>query len=282
MILVFGKFGQVATELLRCADVVALGREDVDLSDPKACTNAIRHHAPKIVINAAAFTAVDLAEDEEAIATAINGVAPTVMAEECAALGIPLVHISTDYVFEGNGEKPWLPNDPTSPQNAYGRSKLLAENGIRMSGADHVILRTSWLVSAHGTNFVKTMLRLSKTREALNVVADQIGGPTPARDIAKACLQIANQIIQDPSKSGTYHLSGTPDVSWAELASIIFEQAGRSVNVIPTPTMDFPMRAVRPLNSRMDCSETKRIFGIARPEWHAGLKLILNELEGKT
>ena len=280
MILVFGKTGQVATELQRLGDVVALGRDQADLSDAAACANTIRTHAPRGVINAAAYTAVDKAEEEEALTTLINGDAPTAMAQACAELGIPLIHISTDYVFEGTGDAPWHPNDPTAPQNAYGHSKLAGEIGIRNSGAVHAILRTSWVVSAHGANFVKTMLRLSDTRDALNVVADQFGGPTTARDIAAACLQMAEQLIADPSKSGTYHYSGAPDVSWADFARAIFEQAGKAVTVTPIPTTDYPTPAKRPLNSRMECGATQQVFGIARPDWCDGLSMILKELEG--
>ncbi|MDB2609479.1 dTDP-4-dehydrorhamnose reductase [Paracoccaceae bacterium] len=279
MILVFGKTGQVATELQRLGDVVALGRDQADLSNPAACADAIRTHAPRAVINAAAYTAVDRAEEEEALATTINGDAPTAMAQACAELGIPLIHISTDYVFAGTGDAPWGPNDPTAPQNAYGRSKLAGEIGIRNSNAVHAILRTSWVVSAHGANFVKTMLRLSDTRDALNIVADQIGGPTPARDIAAACLEMEEQLITDPSKSGTYHYSGAPDVSWADFAQAIFEQAGRAVTVTPIPTTDYPTPAKRPLNSRMDCGATQRAFGIQRPDWRDELNMILQELE---
>jgi len=279
MILVFGKTGQVATELQRLGDVVALGRDQADLANPAACADAIRIHAPRAVINAAAYTAVDRAEGEEAMARLINGDAPTAMARACAELGTPLIHISTDYVFDGTGDTPWGPNDPTAPQNAYGRSKLAGEIGIRDSGAVHVILRTSWVVSAHGANFVKTMLRLSETRDALTVVADQIGGPTPARDIAAACLQIADQLIADPSKSGTYHYGGALDVSWADFATAIFEQAGKAVTVTPIPTTDYPMPAKRPLNSRMDCGATQRAFGIQRPDWRERLNMILQELE---
>ena len=280
MILVFGKTGQVATELQRLGNVVALGRDQANLSDPAACADAIRTHAPRAVINAAAYTAVDRAEEEGALATIINGDAPTAMAQACVELGIPLIHISTDYVFAGTGGAPWQPDDPTAPQNAYGRSKLAGEIGIRNSGAVHAILRTSWVVSAHGANFVKTMLRLSNTRDALTVVADQIGGPTPARDIAAACLQMAEQLIVDPSKSGTYHYSGAPDVSWAEFARAIFDQAGRAVTVTPIPTTDYPTPAKRPLNSRMECGATQQVFGIARPNWRNGLNMILQELEG--
>lgn len=279
MILVFGKTGQVATELQRLSDVVALGREDANLCDPQACADTIRAHAPSAVINAAAYTAVDRAEQEEPLAIAINADAPTAMAEACAELGIPLLHISTDYVFDGTGDRPWHPSDPTAPQNAYGRSKLAGEIGIRDSGAVHAILRTSWVVSAHGSNFVKTMLRLSETRDALNVVADQIGGPTPARDIAAACLQIVEQLIHDPSKSGTYHYSGAPDVSWAKFATEIFDQAKRPVAVTFISTTGYPTTSARPLNSRLDCDATEQVFGISRPDWREGLKIIFKDSE---
>ena len=279
MILVFGKTGQVATELQRLSGVIALGRDDVDLSDPEACAAAIRGHAPKAVINAAAYTAVDKAEDEEHLATVINGEAPTAMAKACAVLGIPLVHISTDYVFNGTGNTPYRPEAATEPQNAYGRSKLAGETGIRESGAVYAILRTSWVVSAHSANFLKTMLRLSETRDALNVVADQIGGPTPARDIAKACFEMANQLIQDTTKSSTYHFCGAPDVSWAEFASEIFAQAGRTVTVTPISTAEYSTPAKRPLNSQMNCHSTEQVFGIKRPNWRDGLKEILKDLE---
>ena len=282
MILVFGKTGQVARELQQLGTAMALGREEANLSDPQACADAIRHHSPDAVINAAAYTAVDQAEDEEVIATVINGDAPTAMAKVCAELGIPFVHISTDYVFEGTGQDPWQPQDQTAPQNAYGRSKLAGETGIADSGGTYAILRTSWVVSAHGTNFIKTMLRLSETHDVLNIVGDQIGGPTPAQDIAVACLQIAEQLVQEPSKSGIYHFSGTPDVSWADFAREIFEQAGKSVTVTPIPTTDYPTPAQRPLNSRMDCTATKRVFGIERPDWITGLKTILDDLEART
>ena len=184
---------------------MALGREEANLSDPQACADAIRHHAPDAVINAAAYTAVDQAEDEEAIATVINGDAPTAMAKACAELGIPFVHISTDYVFEGTGQAPWQPQDQTAPQNAYGRSKLAGETGIADSGGTYAILRTSWVVSAHGTNFIKTMLRLSETRDVLNIVGDQIGGPTPARDIAHGMLADCRAV--DPRTVKIGHLS---------------------------------------------------------------------------
>ncbi len=279
MILVFGKTGQVASEIQSLGDVLALGRDQADLSDPVACVQRIRALSPSAVINTAAYTAVDKAEEDEELATIINGDAPTAIARVCAEMQIPLVHISTDYVFEGFGEVPWKPSDTTAPQNAYGRSKLAGEAGILGSAATHVILRTSWIVSAHGTNFIKTMLRLSEARNTLSVVADQIGGPTPARDIASACLIIAKQLQDDPNKSGIYHYSGAPNVSWANFASEIFAQAARSVNVIPIQTTDYPTPAKRPLNSRMDCRTTVSTFGVKQPDWRIGLSEILKELE---
>ena len=279
MILVFGKTGQVAKELQRASNVLALGRDEADLSKPQICGDAIRAYRPTVVINAAAYTAVDHAEEEAVFANVINGEAPAAMARACTDLDIPLVNISTDYVFKGHGTAPWRPSDPTEPQNAYGESKLLGEVGIRASGANHVILRTSWVVSSHGANFVKSMLRLSQTRDKLSIVDDQIGGPTPAHEIASACLQIAKQMCQDPSKSGTYHFSGAPDVSWADFAMEIFERAGRRVMINPIPTADYPTPAARPLNSRMDCRSTETVFGLSRPDWRKGLDTIITELE---
>uniref|UniRef100_UPI0026299B29 dTDP-4-dehydrorhamnose reductase n=1 Tax=uncultured Mameliella sp. TaxID=1447087 RepID=UPI0026299B29 len=243
-----------------------------------ACAAAIETHDPRAVINAAAWTAVDRAEEHEAEASAVNGDAPAAMAQACAARGIPLVHISTDYVFAGSGTDPWVETDPVAPQNAYGRTKLAGEEGVRAAGGPHAILRTSWVVSAHGANFVKTMLRLGAERDRLTIVADQVGGPTPAADIAQACLEIAGQLIADPGKSGTYHFSGGPDVSWADFAREIFAQAGLSPEVADIPTTDFPTPAKRPLNSRLDNGALTATFGIARPDWRAGLKDILADI----
>jgi len=278
MILIFGKTGQVARELQRSGDFLALSRDLTDLSNPLSCYDVIKIHEPEAVINAAAYTDVDKAETEEELATIINAYSPKAMAQACATLNIPLVHLSTDYVFDGTGNEPWQPKDATKPQNAYGRSKKIGEDGIRSVDSTYCILRTSWVVSSHGTNFVKTMLNLSEDRATLSLVSDQIGGPTPAEDIAKACLQIVQQLKQDPSKSGTYHFSGTEDVSWAEFAIEIFKQTGRSVNVLPIPTCDYPTPAVRPLNSRLNCNKTEEVFSIHRPDWRIGLNDILNEL----
>ena len=277
-ILVFGATGQVATELQRLAPgAVFLGRDRADLSDPAACAAAIRALAPAAVINAAAWTAVDRAESEEAAATVVNGDAPAAMARECAALGIPFVHISTDYVFDGAGTAPFAPDHPTAPLGAYGRSKLAGEAGVRAAGGVHVILRTSWVFSAHGTNFLKTMLRLGRERASLTVVADQIGGPTPARAIAEACLTIARQLAEDPAKSGTYHFSGAPDASWADFAREIMARAGLACTITDIPTSAFPTPARRPANSRMDCSSLAT-FGLSRPDWKAAVTTALQDL----
>lgn len=278
-LLVFGSTGQVATELKRLVpDATFLGRDRADLTDPAACAAAIRAQAPSAVINAAAWTAVDKAEAEEDMAAVVNGAAPTAMARACAEMGIPLVHISTDYVFDGSGTVPFAPDHSTAPLGAYGRTKLMGEQGVRAAGGPYVILRTSWVFSAHGANFVKTMLRLSESRDALNIVDDQIGGPTPAADIAAACLTIADQLQTNRATAGIYHFSGAPDASWQDFATAIFEQAGRKVSVSGIATADYPTPAARPLNSRLDCSETETVFGITRPDWRAGLEAVLTDL----
>ncbi|WP_444453747.1 dTDP-4-dehydrorhamnose reductase [Rhodobacter capsulatus] len=277
--LVFGKTGQVAQELQRCLpEAIFLGRDAADLSDPAACAQAIRESDVNVVINAAAWTAVDKAETEEAAATVVNGEAPAAMARACAEKGIPFLHVSTDYVFSGEGTAPWVETDPVAPPNAYGRSKLAGEIGTRAAGGNTAILRTSWVFSAHGANFVKTMLRLSETREALNVVEDQIGGPTPAADIAAALVVMAQKMVAG-QPGGTYHFGGTPWVSWADFAREIFALAGRKVAVTGIPTSAYPTPAVRPLNSRMNCSALERDFGIAPPDWKAGLAKVLKDLE---
>lgn len=278
-ILVFGKTGQLATELQRQATVTAFGRAEVDLGDPAAIRSAIESTRPEVVINAAAYTAVDKAEEEEALANRINSEAPGVMARTCAAAGIPFLHVSTDYVFEGSGTRPWHETDPVSPQNAYGRSKLAGEDAVRAAGGAHVILRTSWVFSAHGVNFVKTMLRLAETRDMLTVIDDQIGGPTPAADIARALLTVA-RAMTNGQRGGTYHFAGAPETSWAGFAQEIFKQAGKNVQVTPIPTTDYPRQpAQRPLNSRLDCSAIETDFGITAPDWRTGLAQVLAELK---
>lgn len=280
-ILVFGKTGQVARELQALAPVILLGRKETDLTVPGACTAAIEQYAPTAVINAAAYTAVDRAEKEEELATQVNGTAPAEMARSCASRDIPYVHLSTDYVFDGTGETPWRPDDRVAPLSAYGRSKLAGERGVAAAEGRYAILRTSWVFSAHGQNFVKTMLRLGGERDQLQVVADQIGGPTPAAAIAQACLIMADRLACDETKAGTYHLAGAPDISWADFARAIFAQAGLSCGVADIDAADYPTLALRPSNSRLDCSATQAAFGIIRPAWQVGLAAVLQELEHK-
>ncbi|WP_297339577.1 dTDP-4-dehydrorhamnose reductase [Pseudophaeobacter sp.] len=277
-ILVFGKTGQLARELALLDGVTCLGRAQVDLSDPAACAEAIGHYAPVAVINAAAYTAVDRAEEEDALAQVVNGAAPAAMAQACAELDIPFVTVSTDYVFDGSGTIPWQPSDAVAPINAYGRSKLAGEEAVAAAGGRYAILRTSWVVSAHGHNFVKTMLRLGAERDHLSIVGDQIGAPTPARDIAAACLEMARQLRADRGKSGTYHLQGLPEVSWAGVAAEIFAQAGMTCEVTDIATSAYPTPAARPLNSRLDCTTLETVFNISQPDWRLGLRDILNDL----
>ncbi|WP_323781534.1 dTDP-4-dehydrorhamnose reductase [Leisingera sp.] len=277
MILVFGKTGQVATELQLQADVTALDRHAADLSDPASCAAAIREHRPDVVINAAAYTAVDRAEEEPDLAQMINAQAPAAMAQACADLGIPFLHVSTDYVFDGSGTDPWQVNDPIAPLSVYGRTKAAGEEAVREAGGAYAILRTSWVFSAHGNNFVKTMLRLSETRDALSVVDDQIGGPTPAAGIAAALLDMA-RAMRTGQSGGTYHYAGTPSTSWKCFARETFAAAGRKVDVTGIPTCDYPTPATRPLNSRLDCSALESDFGISPPIWKANLAQIVRKL----
>ncbi len=279
MILVFGRTGQVGRELARLeSEARVLGREDADLTDPTACAQVIRRAGPAAVINAAAYTAVDAAEAEEELATRINGAAPGAMALACAELKIPFVHLSTDYVFDGSGTTPFRPEDRTGPLNAYGRSKLAGEKAVRDSGAVHAILRTSWVFSAHRGNFPMTMLLLAETRDRLAVVADQIGGPTPASAIARACVIVARSLQSHPEKGGTYHLAGAPDVSWADFAREIFRQTAKEVMVDDISTSSYPTAAKRPANSRLDC-HSLGVFALTRPDWKTGLREMLLDLD---
>ena len=282
-LLVFGRRGQVARELARLApDAVFVGRDETDLSNPAACARLIEGLRPSAVLNAAAYTAVDRAEAEPRLAHAVNADAPAQMAAAACRLGIPFVHVSTDYVFDGSGDAPSAEDDPTAPLNIYGRSKLAGEKAVAAQGGRWVILRTSWVFSAQGSNFVKTMLRLGTERKSLDIVADQIGGPTPARGIAAAMLDIAAQMEGKDLKNGIYHYAGAPDCSWADFAREIFAQAGLDCRVRDIATSDYPTPARRPANSRLDCSRIGRVFGIDRPDWREGLGEVLNQLKEAT
>ena len=279
MILVFGKTGQVAQELSYFTGVKCLGRDSADLTEPASCAAAIEREDTRAVINAAAYTSVDLAENDADIAHVVNAVAPEEMAKACARARIPFIHISTDYVFDGSGDEPWHETDTTSPLGVYGRTKRLGEINILNSNPRAVILRTSWVFSKHGNNFVKTMLRLGTTRDSLSVVADQVGGPTPATAIAHACYKIATQLAAEgiyADKVGIYHFAGSPHTTWADFARTIFEIANISVRVEDVTSSKYPTVAQRPLNSRLDCTRILRDYGIQQPGWETALQKMMD------
>jgi len=288
-LLVLGRSGQVARELERLGndghEIRLVGRDEADLSQPEAAADVVRQLVDEVraqaIINAAAWTAVDAAETQEAEAPAVNGTAPGLVAQIAAEVGLPFVHISTDYVFDGAGETPFAPDAPTAPLGAYGRTKRAGEEAVAKAAnpAGWAVLRTSWVFSAHGANFVKTMLRLGAERDVLRVVADQIGGPTPAEAIARACVTIAETLAAEPAKSDVHHFSGAPDTSWADFARVIMTQAGLSCRIENIPTAAYPTPAPRPLNSRLDCRSIEEAFGVARPDWRDGLARVLTELK---
>lgn len=282
-LLIFGRTGQVARELARLApDALFLGRDDADLTDPDACADALRRAGPKAVINAAAYTAVDRAEAQPDLAQVVNADAPGAMARAAAALGVPFLHVSTDYVFDGSGDRPRAEDAATGPLGVYGETKLAGERAVRSAGGQAAILRTSWVFSAHGANFVKTMLRLGAERDELGIVSDQIGGPTPAADIAASLLVMARGMLSDPGAGGVYHYAGAPDVSWADFAEAIFADAGLDCRLRRIASADYPTPARRPMNSRLDCTAIQRDFKIARPDWRAGLADVLARLGAQT
>ncbi|QDC08073.1 dTDP-4-dehydrorhamnose reductase [Oceanicola sp. D3] len=280
-LLVFGETGQVAREIAALAGedltIETVPRSRADFAEPDAASQVVAQCDADAVINAVAYTAVDKAEEEEALARQINAVTPGAIARACAGKGLPFVHISTDYVFNGSGTTPRSPDAAVAPLGAYGRTKLAGEEAVRAAGGVYVILRTSWVFSAHGANFVKTMLRLGAERERLTIVDDQRGGPTAAADIAGACVAMARALTQAPEKSGTYHYSGAPDVSWAEFAREIFARAKLPCEVAPIPSSDYPTPAARPLNSRLDCRASEATFGLPRPDWRVALDRVLSQ-----
>lgn len=280
-LLVFGQTGQVARELERAVpegwSARFLAREEADLADPEACAEIVGEHAPHAVINAAAYTAVDRAEDEPELAYLVNGEAPGAIARAAASIGVPLLHVSTDYVFDSHGDVPFEPGDEPMPLGAYGRSKLLGERRIAEAGGNWLVLRTSWIFSAHGSNFVRTMLRLGAERETLRVVNDQIGGPTSASSIAQALLACATR-MHDGQRGGLYRFAGKPLVSWAGFAAAVMEEARLDCRIEPTASKDYPTPAARPINSRLDCAATEHDFDVARPGWREDLTDVIKEL----
>ena len=275
-ILQFGTTGQLAREMLARAGegaaVQALSRGDVDLADAAAVEAAVMAADADLVLNAAAYTAVDQAETEQPLAFAVNAEAPGAMARACAARGLPLVHISTDYVFDGDKAGAWTEADRTGPINAYGRSKLAGERAVLESGASALILRASWVFSPYGRNFVKTMLALAD-RPELRVVDDQRGRPTAAGDLADFILAAAPRLAgRDPALFGVFHFAGEGATSWRGFAEAIFEAAGGPrPKVVPITTADYPTPARRPRNSELDCGKLERVHGVRPRPWSAGL-----------
>jgi dTDP-4-dehydrorhamnose reductase len=283
-VLVFGETGQVARSLAKICAIKGvkarfLGRDEADLSNPLACAAQIAVTDADVVINAAAYTAVDAAEDDRELARLVNGGSPMAMAREAARRNLPFLHISTDYVFDGSGEKPWLEDDKPNPQGAYGRTKLAGEIGVLGAGGPQAVLRTAWVFSPYGANFVKTMLRVGATRDELNVVDDQFGGPTPAAGIAEALLVIAQAFYEGRGVNGLFHYTGAPRCSWADFATAIFATAGMPAKVRSIPSCDYPTPVKRPANSVLECSKIKAVYGIDQPDWQAGLLEVLKILE---
>lgn len=283
-ILCFGRTGQLARELDALSGpglaVRCLSREEADLADPAACAARVAGAEADVVINAAAYTAVDRAENEPDLAHAVNAVAPGAIAAACAARGLPFLHVSTDYVFDGSGERPWREDDPTGPLGVYGRTKLAGERAVAAAGGAHAILRTAWVFSPHGTNFVKTMLRVGAERERLTVVDDQHGGPTPADAIAAALVVMARAMAEGRGETGVFHFSGAPDVTWCGFARAVFARTGwaRVPEIVPIATADWPTPARRPANSRLDCRRIAAAYGLERPDWGAGLDRCITAL----
>ena len=278
-ILLFGKTGQVAKELCNRPNVTAIGRDKADFTEPQKIIEIVKSTDADIIINAVAYTYVDLAEEEFELANIINGTTVKELAKVSASRNIPFLHISTDYVFKGDGNLNWKTSDQTNPQNSYGKSKLIGESGILEAGGPYVILRTSWVFSSHGNNFVKTMLRLASNNTELSIVKDQIGGPTCAKDIADALWKIASDFYAGKGITGIYHFSGKPNSSWANFASEIFFQTHQDIKIKQILTKDFLTKAKRPLNSRLDCSSLRIDYGIKQPEWKKSLTNVLANLK---
>ncbi len=290
-VLVVGRAGQVARELARAnwpAGVVVrcCGRESFDLADRAAALALVEQIRPALIVNAAAWTAVDRAESEPAAAYALNRDGPGHLAEAAAGLGAPLIHLSTDYVFDGSKSGPYVEDDPIAPLGVYGASKAAGEQAVRDRWSDHLILRTAWVYSPFGTNFVRSMLRLGQARPEVGVVADQMGCPTAAADIAAGITSIAGRLLAEPGGAdrgfGTFHLCGTGETSWHGFAAAIFERA--AAFGAPTPrlkaitTADYPTPARRPANSVLDTGRIRAIWGLAPRPWPEALDVCLREL----
>ncbi len=291
-ILLLGKNGQLGWELQRSlaplGEVVALSREDAggDLAQPEALAAKVRSLAPQVIVNAAAYTAVDKAESESGLARTVNAQAPGILAREAQALGAWLVHYSTDYVFDGSGTRPWTEADATGPLNEYGRGKLEGERLVRSQAARHLIFRTSWVYGARGNNFARTMLRLAREREELRVIDDQIGAPTGADLLADVTAHALRAAMVQPSLAGTYHAAAAGETSWHGYARFVLQHAAETAGpfkvapdgVQAIPTSAYPTAAQRPLNSRLDTTRLRTAFGLILPPWQRGVTRLLSEM----
>lgn len=275
MIYCFGQSGQLGHALSLYKNVKTLPRSVADFCEPDTCVKVLAENNPKAVVIAAAYTKVDEAEANLSDAITINAKTPEKIANYCAEKNIPVVYISTDYVFPGVGSKPYLPDEDTGPINAYGFSKLQGENRLLSGKATVGIVRTSWVFSENGSNFVKTMLRLGRERKNLSVVSDQIGGPTSASSLAEVCVKLANELIENKSSSGVYHYAGWPFISWADFAREIFDQSKMAVTVQNIETSDYPTAAKRPLNSRLDSGKTSELLSVKPCNWREELGKII-------
>ena len=294
-ILLLGKNGQVGWELQRSlaplGELTALDRHGADglcgdLGNPEGIAATVRAVQPQLIVNAAAYTAVDQAESEPELARRINAAAPAVLAREAAAGGALLVHYSTDYVFDGSGQRPWREDDATAPLSVYGQTKLEAEQAILASGCAHLILRTSWVYAARGGNFAKTMPRLAQERERLTVIDDQWGAPTGAELIADVSAHAIAQTRQQPGKAGIYHLAPAGETTWFQYAKHVIAQAQqaqsaikiKATEILPIPTSAYPTPARRPHNSRLDTRKLQAAFGLSLPPWQRGVDRMLVEI----
>ncbi len=289
-IVVTGREGQVVQSLLEKASqrpdlqVIALGRPELDLAKPESVRSAIEAAKPDLVVSAAAYTAVDLAEDQPELAFAVNASGAEAVAEAAKICGVPVIHLSTDYVFAGDADKPYVETDITGPRSVYGSSKLEGERLVAQANPQHIVLRTAWVYSFFGRNFVKTMLKLAETRDSLSVVSDQWGNPTSALDIADAIIQVADHLAATPDFSayGVYHLVGTGDTNWSGFARTIFSESaklgGPTATVTDIATADYPTKAARPANSRLSTVKFQKMFNWSAPHWQSSLRDVVVRL----
>ncbi|HQZ55525.1 MAG TPA: dTDP-4-dehydrorhamnose reductase [Ottowia sp.] len=296
-ILLLGKNGQLGWELQRSlaplGELVALDRQGApglcgDLGEPDGLAATVRALRPDVIVNAAAYTAVDRAESEPDLARRINAHAPAALAREAAACGALLVHYSTDYVFHGHGQRPWAEDDPTGPLNVYGQTKLAGEQAIVQAGCRHLILRTSWVYAARGGNFARTMLRLARQQPRLTVIDDQWGAPTGAELIADVSAHAIVQLRARPDKAGIYHLAAAGETNWFSYAKHVLAQAQSAQaaieyavkDILPIPSSAYPVAATRPHNSRLDTRKLRTAFDLHLPPWQAGVDRMLAEILG--